>query len=230
MILIVGLGNPGKKYARNRHNIGFMAVDAIADRHGPVQWRAKFNGELADIKVGSEKALLLKPRTFMNNSGQSVSETARFYKIGAKDVVVFYDELDLAPSKIKIKSGGGSAGHNGIKSVDAHLGNEFRRVRLGIGHPGHKDRVMPWVLGNFAKADEGWVDDLLSACAQAAPFLAVSDDARFMTEVARLRQNTKPESVPVTKDKKPAAPASPVEDEKKSGPLAAGLRKLFGKD
>lgn len=185
MQLLVGLGNPGAQYALHRHNIGFMAVDAIAGVHGFDPWRVRFQGLTAEGRIGGTKLLLLKPTTYMNESGRSVGEAMRFFKLTPADVTVFYDELDLAPGKVRVKIGGGTAGHNGIRSLDAHIGPDFRRVRMGIGHPGHKDRVTPHVLGNFAKADLDWVADLLGAVAAEVEWLVRGDDARFMNEVAR---------------------------------------------
>jgi len=184
MQLWVGLGNPGAQYAMHRHNVGFMVVDTLAEVHGfgPVQ--KKFQGWLQEGRIGSEKILLLKPATFMNESGRAVGEAMRFYKLGVEALTVFHDELDLAPFKVKVKQGGGTAGHNGLRSIDQHLGAEFRRVRLGIGHPGHKDRVTGYVLGNYAKAE---VDDLaamLGAVASEAEWLAKGDGTRFMNDVA----------------------------------------------
>ncbi|RYY41892.1 MAG: aminoacyl-tRNA hydrolase [Sphingomonadales bacterium] len=187
MQLWVGLGNPGAQYALHRHNIGFMAVDAIAEVHGFDPWKRAFQGWAAQGRIGPEKILLLKPATFMNDSGRAVGEAARFYKLAEADVTAFHDELDLAPFKVKVKTGGGTAGHNGLRSTEAHIGNAFRRVRLGIGHPGHKDRVTGYVLGPFAKAEMDALTDLLGAVAAEAPRLAQGDDARFMNEVA-LRQ------------------------------------------
>ncbi|MEN7537142.1 aminoacyl-tRNA hydrolase [Aurantiacibacter flavus] len=187
MQLWVGLGNPGPQYAMNRHNVGFMAVDVIADMHGfgPVQ--KKFSGWLQEGRIGREKILLLKPATFMNESGRSVGEAMRFYKLAPEQLTVWHDELDLAPFKVKVKHGGGHAGHNGLRSIDQHCGAEFRRVRLGIGHPGHKDRVHGYVLGNYAKAEQDGLADMLGAVAAEAEWLAAGDDARFMNDVA-LRQ------------------------------------------
>ncbi|HHC28951.1 MAG TPA: aminoacyl-tRNA hydrolase, partial [Rhodobacterales bacterium] len=161
MKLFVGLGNPGAKYAHNRHNIGYMAVDRIAADHGFSPWRTKFQGQMCEGRLGADKIVLLKPETFMNLSGQSVGEAMRFFKLTPGDVTVFHDELDLAPGKLKLKQGGGHAGHNGLRSIHSHIGEAYGRVRLGIGHPGHKDRVAGYVLSDFAKADEGWLDDLL---------------------------------------------------------------------
>lgn len=185
MQLLVGLGNPGAQYALHRHNIGYMAADAIADVHRFDPWRVRFQGLAADGRIGGDKLLLLKPTTYMNESGRSVGEAMRFYKLTPADVTVFYDELDLAPGKVRVKVGGGAAGHNGIRSIAAHIGENFRRVRIGIGHPGHKDRVTGHVLGNFSRAElDGWVPDLLGAVASEADWLLKGDDARFMNDVA----------------------------------------------
>lgn len=184
MQLWVGLGNPGPQYAMQRHNVGFMAVDAIAEVHNFAPPKRAFQGWAQEGRIGPEKILLLKPATFMNESGRAIGEAARFYKLGVEDVTVFHDELDLAPFKVKVKRGGGTAGHNGLRSTEAHLGNEFRRVRIGIGHPGHKDRVTGHVLGNYAKAEIEDLSDLLGAIAAEAEWLARGDDVRFMNEVA----------------------------------------------
>lgn len=184
MKLFVGLGNPGSKYARNRHNIGFMALDEIASDHGFGPWKARFQGECTEGRLGSEKVLLLKPGTFMNRSGQSVGEAMRFYKLEPEDVIVFHDELDLAPGKCRVKQGGGHAGHNGLRSIHGHIGEAYGRVRLGIGHPGHKDRVAGYVLHDFAKADEDWLDDLIRGIADGAPHLADGDSGKFMNAVS----------------------------------------------
>ena len=184
MQLWVGLGNPGADYAGHRHNVGFMAVDAIAAEHRFGPWKAKFQGTIAEGRIGDAKILLLKPATFMNESGRSVGEAMRFYKLAVGDVTVFYDELDLAPFKVKVRTVGGTAGHNGIRSTVAHIGEEFRRVRIGIGHPGHKDRVTPHVLGNWAKAELDDLAHLLGAIAAETRWLAANDDVRFMNDVA----------------------------------------------
>lgn len=185
MRLFVGLGNPGAKYAQNRHNIGFMAVERIASDHGFAPWRARFQGQAAEGTIGGEKVLLLKPGTFMNLSGQSVGEALRFYKLAPADVTVFHDELDLAPGKVRHKTGGGHAGHNGLRSIHQHLGTDaYARVRLGIGHPGHKDRVAGYVLSDFAKADADWLDDLMGGISDGAPALAAGDAAKFLNAVA----------------------------------------------
>ena len=184
MQLWVGLGNPGTQYAMNRHNVGFMALDAMAEVHGfgPVQ--KKFSGWLQEGRIGGDKVLLLKPATYMNESGRAVGEALRFYKLGIDALTVFHDELDLPPFKVKVKRGGGTAGHNGLRSIDQHLGPDFRRVRIGIGHPGHKDRVTGHVLGNYAKSEIDDLTDMLGTIAAEADWLARSDDARFMSEVA----------------------------------------------
>jgi PTH1 family peptidyl-tRNA hydrolase len=186
--LWVGLGNPGAHYALHRHNVGFMATDTIAEFHGFGPVKKAFAGWRQEGRIGAEKILLLKPGTFMNESGRSVGEAMRFYKLDIGDVTVFHDELDLDPFRVKVKIGGGTAGHNGLRSTEAHIGNAFRRVRIGIGHPGHKDKVTPHVLGNYARAEMDDLADTLGAIAAAADWLAQGEDARFMSEVAlRLR-------------------------------------------
>ena len=188
--LWVGLGNPGAQYALHRHNVGFMAVDAISEIHRFSPWAKKFQGWLSEGRLGGAKILLLKPATFMNESGRSVAEALRFYKLGVEALTVFHDELDLAPMKLKVRVGGGLAGHNGLRSIDRHLGPDFRRVRIGIGHPGHKDRVTGHVLGNYAKSEMDPLADLLGAVGAEAEWLAKSDDARFMNNVAMRIQET----------------------------------------
>jgi PTH1 family peptidyl-tRNA hydrolase len=201
MKLFVGLGNPGAKYAVHRHNIGFMAVDSIADDNGFSSEKARFQGLVREGSIqtsrGSEKVLILKPTTYMNESGRSVGEAARFFRIETDDIFVFHDELDLAPAKTRVKQGGGNAGHNGLKSISAHLGPDFWRVRLGIGHPGVKARVHGHVLGNFTKTEiDDWLGPLLDAVSRAAPLLAEDDTSGFASEVARrmgpIVQDTKP--------------------------------------
>ena len=187
MQLWVGLGNPGPQYAMHRHNVGFMALDVIAEMHGFGAVQKKFQGWLQEGRIGPEKVLLLKPATYMNESGRSVGEALRFYKLGIEALTAFHDELDLAPFKVKVKTGGGTAGHNGLRSIDQHLGPDFRRVRIGIGHPGHKDRVTGHVLGNYAKAEMDDLAYMLGAIGSEAEWLAKKDDARFMSDVA-LRQ------------------------------------------
>ncbi|QDL91565.1 aminoacyl-tRNA hydrolase [Paroceanicella profunda] len=212
MKLLVGLGNPGGQYARNRHNIGFMAVDRIADDHGFAPWRAKFQGAATEGRLGAEKVLLLKPSTFMNLSGQSVSEAMRFYKLTPDDVTVFHDELDLAPAKLRCKTGGGHAGHNGLRSIHAHIGDAYHRVRLGIGHPGHKDRVSGYVLGDFAKADADWLEDLLRGISDGAPALAEGDTGRFQNAVALRTTPQRPSTGDASAPRaRRAAPAGPTE-------------------
>ena len=184
MQLWVGLGNPGPLYAMQRHNVGYMAADAIGEVHGFGAVRKAFQGWTQEGRIGAHKVLLLKPATFMNESGRAIGEAMRFYKLGVEDVTVFHDELDLAPMKVKVKVGGGTAGHNGLRSTEAHIGNAFRRVRIGIGHPGHKDRVTGHVLGNYAKTEIEPLADLLGAIAAEAAWLAEGDDARFMSDVA----------------------------------------------
>lgn len=187
MLLLVGLGNPGPKYAGNRHNIGFMAVDAIARAHGFGPWKKKFQGELAEGHIDGVRTLLLKPQTFMNESGRSVGEAANFHKLNATDIVVFYDEIDLAPGRFRMKTGGGAAGHNGIRSMIASpVGEGFRRARMGVGHPGQKELVHHHVLSDFHKADADWLQKLLDACAKAAPLLAKGEDEKYQGEVMRL--------------------------------------------
>ncbi|MBY6139572.1 aminoacyl-tRNA hydrolase [Leisingera daeponensis] len=184
MKLFVGLGNPGPKYERNRHNIGFMALDRIAGDHGFSPWKSKFQALICEGNLGGEKVLLLKPQTFMNLSGQSVGEAMRFYKLTPADVVVLHDELDLAPGKARMKQGGGHAGHNGLRSIHSHIGADYARVRLGIGHPGHKDAVAGYVLRDFPRADEGWLDDLMRGISDGAAELAKGDGGKFMNAVA----------------------------------------------
>ena len=226
MLIFAGLGNPGAKYAGNRHNIGFMAIDAIADAHGFGPWRAKFQGEVSEGRFGGEKVLLLKPGTFMNLSGQAIGEALRFYKGTVEDVTVFHDELDLAPGKLKVKRGGGHAGHNGLRSTHQHIGPEYRRVRLGIGHPGHKDKVSPWVLGNFAKADADWLDDLMRGIADSAPALAAGEDATFLNAVALCLNPPRSSTTKPKADPKPIAPQPQPEREPRLSPLER-LKKHF---
>ena len=183
MQLFVGLGNPESKYAKNRHNVGFMAIDALAAAYGFGDFREKYHGLLAEGQIGTQKVLLLKPQTFMNKSGVSVSEAVNFFKLDGSQIVVFYDELDLPPGKLRMRRGGGFAGHNGLRSIIAHMGADFRRARLGIGHPGDKAMVTGHVLGDFAKADADWLADFLKALADHAPLLAAGDDATYQTRV-----------------------------------------------
>lgn len=183
MRLFVGLGNPGTKHQGNRHNIGFMAIDAIARRHGFSPWRRRFQGETAEGAIDGERVILLKPATYMNESGRSVGEAAQFFKIGESDIVVLHDEIELPPSKVRVKVGGGIAGHNGLRSISAHVGNEYRRVRLGVGHPGVKDLVHIHVLNDFAKTERPWVEALCEIVADHAGLLATGKDASFANKV-----------------------------------------------
>ncbi|QIE56113.1 aminoacyl-tRNA hydrolase [Pikeienuella piscinae] len=209
MKLIVGLGNVGARYARTRHNVGFMAVDRIAGAHGFSAWRRKFQGEIAEGRLGDAKCTLLKPGTMMNLSGQAVGEAARFLKIAPEDVIVLHDEIDLAPSKCRVKRGGGHAGHNGLRSIHQHIGPDYVRVRIGVGHPGDKAAVANYVLHDFAKADEAWLDDLLRGVADGAPLLAAGDDAGFMNAVALRTRPQRPEPAKPAKSEAPAPSAAP---------------------
>ena len=237
MLLLVGLGNPGPRHADNRHNIGFMALDRLVERHGVSPWRKRFQGEMAEGRLtgkgsgGAAKVLALKPMTFMNESGRSVGEAMRFYKLAPADVVVFHDELDLAAGKVKVKLGGGVAGHNGLRSIASHIGPDYRRVRLGIGHPGHKEKVLGHVLGDFAKADQDWLDRLLDAVAAEADSLVPATaeaDNLFMSKVnqAVFPQRPKPKPKdPKAGKPEPEKPTGTTQDQAE-GPLGAALRKL----
>ncbi len=183
MLLLVGLGNPGSQYAGNRHNIGFMALDAIAKRNGIRPWRRRFQGLSAEGPLGGERALLLLPGTYMNDSGRAVAEAAHFFKLGLSDIVVFHDEIDLAPGKVRVKTGGGIAGHNGLRSISAHIGNDYRRVRIGVGHPGVKSLVEGYVLSDFGKNERPWVEALCAVIADNAELLAKGQDASFQNKV-----------------------------------------------
>lgn len=237
MLLIAGLGNPGAKYKANRHNIGFMAVDAIHRRHGFSPWTKKFKAEVAEGELDGEKVLLIKPQTFMNLSGESIAEVMRFYKLQPADLVVVYDELDLTPGRARLKTGGGHGGHNGIKSTDAHAGREYRRLRLGIGHPGVKELVQAHVLGDFSKSDQVWLDPLLEALADNAGMLVRNEDSQLMNKLAlavgdksaEQKEKAAAESKPkgqshIHKARNHAQPkALPT-----TGPMADMLKKLFG--
>ncbi|WP_422377694.1 aminoacyl-tRNA hydrolase [Roseibium sp.] len=246
MKLIVGLGNPGAKYAGNRHNIGFMAVDEIHRRHSGFQpWRARFQGQVSEGRLGAEKVLLLKPNTYMNESGRAVGEAMRFFKLEPEDIVVLYDELDLPPAKFRMKKGGGHGGHNGLRSITAHIGADYRRLRLGIGHPGDKKLVSNYVLGDFAKADRDWLEPLLTEIADQADLLAEGKDSQFANKLTLALEPDKAQRKPKpsAEVKKPAgqksAPpkgqshirqarqAKPV-SVPKSGPMADMLKKLLG--
>ena len=216
MKLLVGLGNPGAAYARHRHNVGFMAVDAIAEAHGFAPWRAKFQGQVAEGRLGAERVLLLKPQTYMNLSGDSVRAALGFFKLEPADLVVFHDELDLAPGRVRVKTGGGTAGHNGLRSLDARLGPAFTRVRIGIGHPGDKLLVSPYVLGDFAKADADWLDDLLRGIAEGAPALAAGDAPGFLDAVARRTAPPAPKPKPAARPEPPDPPAAAAPAEERS--------------
>ena len=231
MKLFVGLGNPGAEYAFNRHNVGFMAADAIAATHGFPAWRKRFQGLAAEGRLGREQVLLLKPQTFMNESGRSVGEAMRFYKLDLADIIVFHDELDLVPGKVRVKAGGGVAGHNGLRSITAHIGNDYVRVRIGIGHPGSKELVTHWVLNNFVKSDREWLEPLLGAIAKAAPELAEGASDKFQSFVAHAMHmeaeaaDDRPEPAP--RKRKDAASAEGEKPAPAEGPFGK-LRRWFG--
>lgn len=241
MLLFAGLGNPGDKYRNNRHNIGFMAIDAIADRHGYGPFKQKFNALIAEGTIAGEKVLLLKPQTYMNNSGDSIQAAVQFYKLSPEDVTVLYDEIDLASGKSRIKRGGGNGGHNGLRSIDPQIGTNYRRVRLGVGHPGHKDLVMPHVLGDFSKAERQWLEPLLAAVADNADLLVKGDDNTMMNRLALAMNGdgaerperpatadpTRPKQQSHVRAARRPTPQAPVPE---SGPMAAMLKKLLGKD
>jgi len=241
MLLNIGLGNYGGKHVRQRHNVGFMAVEAIHRRHGFGPWRRRFQGEVAEGILAGEKCLLIKPQTYMNRSGQSVGEATKFFKLEANQVLVIHDEVDLPPGKIRMKIGGGVAGHNGLKSVGAAIGDGFRRLRIGVGHPGAKERVPGYVLHDFAKTDSSWLQPLLEAVADNAPLLAQDKDSTFanrlhealapkiveekkMKPAKRLKERS--ESIP--EEARPASSSSIQSEKTHEGALARGLRKLFG--
>ncbi len=236
MLIFAGLGNPGSKYANNRHNVGFMAADAIARRHSFSPWSKKFQAEVAEGMIAGEKVLLIKPQTFMNNSGQAVGEALRFYKLSPSALTVLYDEIDLAAGKLRVKTGGGAGGHNGIRSIDAHCGKDYRRVRIGVGHPGVKELVHAHVLGDFAKAELTWLDPLLDAMADNAGLLAKGDDNGFMNKVSLAVKGPAGDrqagdGVPKPKGKshiRQARPNNPATKMPETGPMAAMLKKLLG--
>jgi PTH1 family peptidyl-tRNA hydrolase len=233
MKLIVGLGNPGGQYEGNRHNIGFMALDAIARQHNITQFRSKHAGSVAEGNIGGEKVILLKPQTFMNRSGDSVQQVAQFYKIAPSDIIVLYDELDLAAGKVRVKVGGGNGGHNGLRSIDPQIGLDYKRVRLGIGHPG-KEFVTNHVLGDFAKADQAWLGPLLDAIAKSVDMLIKGDDSGFMNKLAlAVKGGDEPEGKPAPKAQshiRQAREAKPQVAVPTSGPMADMLKKLFKGD
>ena len=231
MKLWVGLGNPGAKYELNRHNIGFMAVERVAEDHGFAPFRAKFQGRISEGSLSGAKVLLLKPDTFMNRSGLSVGDAMRFYKLTPEDVTVFHDEIDLAPGRLKVKSGGGHAGHNGLRSLHSHIGDAYQRVRMGVGHPGHKDAVPGYVLRDFPKADRDWLDDMMRGISDGASHLAANDTGRFMNAVSlRLAP---PRSSTGTKGpnpaKKPAASKASPPPAAPQGEDRSSLQKLIDK-
>jgi peptidyl-tRNA hydrolase, PTH1 family len=207
MKILVGLGNPGDKYEMNRHNVGFMAVEAIAENYSASPWKRRFQGMAAEVEIGRERCLLLKPSTFMNESGRSVGEAIRFYKISPADVIVFHDELDLEPGRVRVKFGGGQAGHNGLKSISAHIGNDYHRARIGIGHPGSREAVVSYVLHDFSKKDRDWLEPLLNAIARGVPHLLAGQDAKFLNEIARVSRPA-PEATPARKGERPSPAAS----------------------
>jgi len=229
MLLVAGLGNPGSQYEHNRHNIGFMAVDALQRRYRFSPWSKKFQALIADGVIDGEKVLLIKPQTYMNLSGQSIGEALRFYKLSPDHLLVIHDELDLAAGKARIKTGGSAGGHNGLKSVDKHCGKDYRRLRLGIGHPGHKDLVHHHVLGNFAKADEAWLEPLLDAIAGYMPLLLQGENSTFMNRLSMAAGGNKTSDKPAEKAQshihaaRPSAKPAPPQ----SGPMADILKKLF---
>ena len=222
MKLFVGLGNPGAKYAMNRHNIGFRAIERIADDHGFGAWRGKFQGAISEGRLGREKVFLLRPETFMNNSGQSVGAAIQFYKLEPADVIVFHDEIDLAPAKLRVKLGGGHAGHNGLRSLHAHIGEAYARVRIGVGHPGRKEAVPGYVLNDFSKADADWIDPLLAGISDGAVDLAEGDTGRFQNAVAL-------QVAPPRSSKSKAAAAKPAPEPKATTDTRSPLQKLMDK-
>ena len=241
MHLLVGLGNPGDDHRNNRHNIGFMAVDAIAAKHGFGPWRQKFQGLIAEGSLCGDKALILKPQTYMNRSGDSIAAAVKFYKLEAKDVVVLYDEIDLAPGKVRVKVDGGNGGHNGLRSIDPQIGTGYKRVRLGVGHPGSKDAVIHHVLNDFTKTDQVWLKPLLDAVAESACMLTQGDDNGFMNKLAiavrgdGAERAERPETADPTRPKaqshiRAARRTEPQAKVPETGPMAAMLKKIFGKD
>jgi PTH1 family peptidyl-tRNA hydrolase len=232
MLIIAGLGNPGRRYAGNRHNIGFMAADEIHRRHHFSPWRARFEGETSEGTLDGEKALLVKPATFMNESGRSVGQAMRFYKAKPSDVLVIYDELDLPPGKARLKAGGSAAGHRGLRSIESHIGKDFRRLRLGIGHPGARELVNGYVLRDFAKVDRDWLEPLLGAVAEHAPLLAGGEDSNFMNRVHLAMADDEEDAAPAKPDagaRRRAETTAAHADERSAGGAFAGLKRLFGR-
>jgi len=233
MLLLVGLGNPGSGYAGHRHNVGFMALDAVARRNGFAPWRKRFQGEAAEGQLGTEKVLALKPMTYMNESGRAVGEALRFYKLAPQDVLVLHDELDLAPAKLKLKRGGGHAGHNGLRSITQHIGADFRRLRIGIGHPGDKARVHGHVLSDFAKAEQPLIERLLDALAAEAPLLAADSEAADNAFTSKVMQALAPPRPKKAAAGAPAATPTAAESDppaaKDEGLLARALRAALGR-
>ena len=233
MKLLVGLGNPGQKYARNRHNIGFMALDKIAERHGFGPWRSRFKAEVAEGRLGGDKCLLLKPQTYMNLSGEAVREAVQFYKLSLEDVFVFHDEIDLAAAKLKVKSGGGNAGHNGLKSISSHLGNDYVRVRLGVGRPADKADVAAYVLRDFAKAEQGWLEDMLDAITRHVGVLLEGHAGDFASKARQDISGALP-STQAAKTKEPPKKSqgnsSPKTEKKQPGALGAALQNWLKRD
>jgi PTH1 family peptidyl-tRNA hydrolase len=236
MKIIAGLGNPGTQYAGNRHNIGFMAVDALQRLPSFAPWSKKFKAEISEGEIAGEKVLLMKPQTYMNLSGESVGEAMRFFKLTPADIIAIHDELDLPAGRVRIKTGGGHGGHNGLKSLDAHCGKDYRRLRLGIGHPGDKERVHGHVLGDFAKAERVWLEPLLDAIADNAAMLVKAEDSQLMNKLA-LATGSKPEAEKPAKAAKPAAQShihqarNSAQPKKlpETGPMAEMLKRMFGK-
>jgi PTH1 family peptidyl-tRNA hydrolase len=228
MLLIVGLGNPGPEYARHRHNVGYVAADAIHRRHGFGPWRSRFHGQASEGTLAGVKTLILKPETYMNESGRAVAAAAQFYKLEPADIVVIHDEVDLPPGKTRVKAGGGSAGHNGLRSVTGHIGNDYRRLRIGIGHPGVKEMVPNYVLRDFPKADAEWLTPLLDAIAEHAPLLAEGKDSTFANRLHEAAASGAPEDEAVSRRSEPLTPAKASVGPRQEGPLARGLRRLFG--
>ena len=242
MKLLVGLGNPGTKYARNRHNVGFRVLDTLWDKHQGTPWRSRFHSECSELRLGSDKCLLLKPQTYMNDSGRAVGAAMQFFKLNLEDVIVFYDEIDLTPGKLRIKTGGGAAGHNGLRSLSAHVGNDYVRVRIGVGRPQQKHDVANYVLRDFAKADETWLEPLIDSLVASGDKIVTGDYAGVMNEAAlvvkaaiggndkndisptKAKTNEKPDA-PKTKDKTVDQSSKP--DEPSGGPLADKLKNWF---